>query len=223
MFAIIIGKREQGKSTLALKLALDWSPRVVIYDPRRQFELGYVTSDPREFLYLADEAPADVIIYWPLTDNDDAEFVPIADEMYARGFRSNPAQRFSFLVDEAQDLAKTGEAAKALSRVVRKTKTDTLAVLLTFHRPADVGTIFKALPTDLYCFRQTLSNDLEWLADNVGEEVAEKARTLPDHHFIHVLIDKDTAHIVSDPEEWYIPMTGPVKELDVYSEVKTHA
>lgn len=219
MFALVIGKREQGKSTLSLKLALEWSPRVIIFDPRRQFNRGYVTSNLEEFSTLIDDAN-DVVVYQPLSESDDEEAIGIINEAYARGFYSNPQARFVLLIDESQDLAKSGPAMPALSRYARKTKTDTAALILNFHRPADVHPIFKSLPTDMFIFRQTLFNDLEWLRLNAGEEIAEKVRTLPNHVFIHLQVDHDRWRVVDDPASWYIPLEGELKARDLYGQVR---
>lgn len=220
MFAIVIGKREQGKSTLSLFIAREWSERVMIFDPRRQFNQGYITHDFVEFQELLDERDARIVVYQPLSEDDDSEFVFIAREALARGFVSNPSGKFVLLVDEAQDLAKTGQSMQALSRFVRKTKTDTAALVMNFHRPADVATIFKALPTDMFIFRTTLGNDIAWLKENVGEDVADRVRQLPDHIFIHVKVDRDKWRIIDTPESWFVPLEGKIERRNLYAEVQ---
>lgn len=219
-FACVCGKREQGKSTLALAMAEELSPRAVIWDPRLQFEVGVTTSDYREFRELLDEEKPRFIVYQPLSIDDDEEFPPIANEIFERGRYSVPASQFTFLVDEAQDLAQSGESLRALSRLARKTKRDTVALIFTYHRPMDVRPIFRALPTDFYVFRQTLDDDLDWLRRNISPEVAERTRTLPDHHFIHAKVDQDQWRIIDTPEVWFVEMTGRAERRDPYHEVQ---
>lgn len=147
-----------------------------------------------------------IIVYQPLSESDDEEFLIIAEEMLARGFESQPYNRFVLFVDEAQDLAKNGPSMKALSRFARKTRTDTAALVMTFHRPADVHADFKSLPTDFFFFRTTSPNDLDWIKWAVNDEVAEIVRKLQDHHFVHVKVDKDEYNVIGNTKSWYIPL-----------------
>lgn len=209
---LVCGKREEGKSTRALSLALAWSPRLVILDHRCQFNLGEIVSSPDELFDALDNAGG-IVSYQLQTDiaSDDKEeamqIIEVVRQVWARGRDRNPAHRFSFMIDEAGELSRHGTMGRALHRMIRQIRLDTVKVLLLCHRPMDIAPPFRSLITDLYLFNITDQDDLDWLRQaGVSEEVRKTVAGLPLHHHIHVQLGtrNERAELYDDPEAWRV-------------------
>ena len=205
MIAMVCGKREEGKTTLGLHLSLLWSPRVIVYDSRRQFNLGVPVSSFAEFSEALD-TEAGIIVYQPAGEQDEEEAVEVAREVMSRGSEHWPNQRFTFLIDEAGEVAKFGPAVRPLKKMIKWVRLDTVQVILLCHRPTDVDPTFRSLMTDFYLFRTTGDREVEWLegVDSISDEIISKVQTLPKHHYIHLVTGQEGYELVDKPESWYV-------------------
>jgi hypothetical protein len=222
MIALFCGKREEGKTTRALALALAYSPRVLILDHRSQFGEHIILPDggtvhatactTLEELWEALDKGG-VVIYRLELDvgsNQDAEIdqvIEVVREVWLRGRENCPGGRFTFLVDEAAELMKTGRMAGALHRMIRQIRLDTVQVFLLAHRPKDISTSFRSLITDIYIFNCTDPLDIEWLEQaGVTEEDIERIKALPLRHHLHLTLRTRDAHaeLFDKPEEWNV-------------------
>ena len=110
-----------------------------------------------------------------------------------------------FLIDEAGELSKSGIMARALHRMIRQIRLDTVQVLLLCHRPKDISTSLRSVITDLYLFNITDPLDQEWLRQaGVSEEDVNFVAELPRFHHVHLqLRTRDRKFVLYDkPEEW---------------------
>jgi hypothetical protein len=213
MIALICGKREEGKTTRALSLAQEWSPRLLILDHRNQFDLGRVVDTPDELEEALNESTGTVVYRLELdvADGEDQEVgqvIEVVRQVWLRGKNNDPDSKFSFLIDEAGELMKNGKMARALHRMVRQIRLDTVQVFLLCHRPKDISTSFRSMITDLYLFNITDPLDVEWLEQaGVLPEHIEIVRHLPRYHHIHLVMRTRDTHfeLYNQPETWNVP------------------
>jgi hypothetical protein len=205
MIALIVGKREEGKTTLGLFLAMQWSPFVIILDTRRQFEIGIPVHSLSELDDAIDEG-SPVIVYQPESEEDEEESGELARNIMARGMEHNPAGRFTFLIDEAGEVAKFGRAVRPLRKMIKFVRLDTVNVLLLCHRPTDLDPVFRSLMTDFYLFRVNGDRDIEWLdgIDSITDEAIQVVQKLPRHHFIRLKPGVEGYQLFNDPSAWYV-------------------
>ncbi len=216
MIALICGKREEGKSTRAISLALAYSPRVIILDHRSQFELGTIVHTPDELWEALDETNG-IVVYQLFLDvgakasEEIEQVIEVVRQVWLRGREHNPESRFTFIVDEAGELSKHGSMGLALHRMIRQIRLDTVQVLLLCHRPMDISTSFRSLITDMYLFNTTDQNDLEWLREaGVPESDIEEVQDLPRFHHIHVVMRtrQKQSEKFEKPEAWRVDWEG---------------
>lgn len=199
MLSVIIGRRRQGKSTLALSLARAENRTTIIFDPNDQY--GHITpiGDVETFMQNADErsiariVPSDPISEWE----------QLAEALDGGGWRWG---EYVLILDEASMLMQSSRLHPALERYARTSPKD-VGLILTSHRTVDIHTLFRALATDWYLFHQHLDRDLETIADNFGVDVAEASSTLAEYHLIHYWLAKGGTPewaIWSNPADWYI-------------------
>lgn len=205
MISMVIGRREEGKTTLALYIAFLWSPRVIILDTRRQFNIGEPVNSLSE-LDDAIEQNVPVIVYQPMSEEDEQESGELARDIMARGMEHMPGNRFTFLIDEAGEVAKHGQAVKALRKMIKFVRLDTVNVILCCHRPTDVDPIFRSLMTDFCLFRVNGDRDIEWLEgiDSITPQAIATVQKLPRHHWIHLKPGHDEFQVFSEPEKWFV-------------------
>jgi hypothetical protein len=203
----VCGKREEGKSTLGLSLSLAFSPRVIIYDSRRQFEVGLPVSSLEELADALDNTSG-IIVYQPGSDSDEEEMIEVAREVMARGSDHSPNQRFSFIIDEAGEVAKFGVGAKPLKKMIKWIRLDTVQVILLCHRPTDVDPTFRSLMTDFYLFRTTGDREIEWLrgVDSISDETIAAVQRLPrgSHYYLHISAGDDGYELNDKPDTWFV-------------------
>lgn len=183
MLAVIIGRRRQGKSTLAYSLAMSHKRTVLIFDPNDQY--GNVPAITVEALpeWMANSNPASLARIVPI--DPVADWEAIAAELDGGAWRWGD---YTLILDECSMLMSTGRINPALERYARTSPKD-ISVILTTHRSVDVHTLFRALASDWWIFHQHLDRDLETLTDNFGHDVAAESARLPEYHVIHFWLD----------------------------------
>lgn len=176
MIYLILGRREQGKTTLARYLMAPRRPRVVI--------------DPRKLLIQrADQVSPDVLdVLDRLDEGRDAYMTPIdlqadVDEL-GREFRKWTAERpddqeYCVVFDEAG--LYSVDQFDYLFRTAKRSQT---TFLLTAHRPQDIKTSVRAVADFWVMFRMTQPHDLKAIEERCGSAVAEDVSRLERHHFI---------------------------------------
>lgn len=204
---MIWGRRRQGKSTLALALALASGKRpVIVFDPCSQY-----TSFPRveiEELNSIMEDSEQVIRVEPNSDVEegfDELMMELDGGIWYWGY-------YSIIVDESSFLQKPQGMNLSLARLIRQAPDD-ITVIQTLHRPSETHPTVRALATDLFFFQTYLRRDLTVIRETYGEQVAEQVRSLGPHEVLHFWLGSGGEPQISvwhNPSQWYVPIRKEV-------------
>lgn len=188
MIYLILGRREMGKSTLALHMARS-CPKRVIFDPRCQFDGAGPDSVQVSSGLLLDEAFDDLT-----RDDSGIKEVIVAptrstQDLYNRTCshvltwaQADPVQPLAFLIDEVTfvDLMKSED----FEWIVRAAPRRSIHILITGHRPKDVDVNVRALADEWLMFRMVQSNDLEVIDERCSAHVADQVRVLDPYWYM---------------------------------------
>jgi nicotinamide riboside kinase len=199
MLSVIIGRRRQGKSTLALSVAKSHFQTTIVFDPNDQY--GNLERIDDIAVWMENTNPQSIGRIVPIDPKPD--FEQLAAELDGGSWKWGD---YVLIVDECSMLMSPSWVHPILERYARTSPKD-VSVILTTHRTVDVHTLFRALATDWFFFNQHLDRDLENISDNFGAEIAQKSKELPNYHLIHFWLDSGGVpkHDIWDkPEEWFI-------------------
>lgn len=211
---LIIGRRRQGKSTLALFIARRRHKTIVIWDPNSQYN-GFHTLYSLDELaeWIAGEDHGEVVFRPDPTDLED-QFEGFVDLLWGQG-------NYALIIDEASTVQTPHSIHGQLERIMRQAPRDgaknrsgqlvDVTVIQTTHRPTDLHMICRALATDVFIFQQTLLKDLQRVSDQWGEDVAAQLPELERWHCIHVYTDLDGRQQYKrwdDPTKWHIAIAS---------------
>lgn len=203
MLAIVIGRRRQGKSTLALALAAAAGQTTLIFDPNDQFGAIPRLDGPAAVPAWLTESGADAVArIVPSPPVEDA-WAELADTLDGGEWRWAD---YTLILDECSMLMSPYQIDDRLERFARTAPRD-VNVILTTHRPRDVHALFRALATDWFVFQTTIELDLKSLRDDFGPELPDRVQTLPPYHVAHYWLDAGGAPrlaVWDRPEEWFI-------------------
>ena len=202
MLAVVIGRRRQGKSTLALSLAIAQQRSVIIWDPNDQY--GAIPSiQPAELDgWMASSGSDDMVRIVPAPPVEDT-WTQIVETLDGGKWRWAD---YTLIVDECSMLMSPARLDSSLERYARTSPSD-VDVILTTHRPRDVHSLIRALASDLYVFQTTLARDLQVLTENYGSELAEAVQRLGQYHVVHCWLaagGRQQIVVWDKPSEWYI-------------------
>lgn len=205
MLDLAIGRRELGKTTLAVSLSRHFSTRV-IFDPRHMI---HTTSDiltDNEIsgvLYAMLDDRAEVIIQ-PHFNKEEA-FASMCAEIYA-WLKDNPGESFCLLLDEIRFIQRP-EENQHFDFIVRCTPRSQVTVIVTCHGIVDVSPDLRRVADYWILFRLTMEADLDRVRERCGDDVAEAVQKLEPFEYIVW----DDAHATwkkhSDKERWYVSLS----------------
>lgn len=204
MLDLFIGKRELGKTTLAVKVSHNYDTRV-IYDPRHMIN---TTSDIlteqniRGLLYDLLNERSEIVIR-PVFDKQRA-FDDMCAEIY-EWLKDNPNEKFCLLIDEVR-FVEQPEANAYFEFIVRCTKRELVAVLFTCHGIVDVSADLRRIADYWIMFRLTLDADIDRVRERCGNDVADKVQTLEPYQYIVWNDSNGTWKFFPDSTKWYIPL-----------------
>lgn len=205
---IVCGRMKEGKTTLAMHLANEWSPGVVFWDPRHQTRVKDAT-----YVYTADELEDAIqdeawrkgpIIFRPNGLQLAEDFEAMATVLF------NPPDRFdnfTLIVDEASGMQSAHTIAPHLALAVRQHPRSVL-IIQTSHSLQDWYRTSKDLTNDLYVFRLR-GKSLAYVIDfcDGSAELEETIKNLPRHHLVHICFeasdDEKEFEVIDDPASWY--------------------
>jgi hypothetical protein len=220
----ICGRREEGKTTLAMHLARARHRGIVAFDPRGMIQ-GVVVYGPDELQNAIQERAWErgPIVYRYDSGDHAEQFGQVTEILFPPRF---PLGGFAFIIDEAGMLQSPHSCDENLSRVVKQHPTfpprESVTIIQTNHRLAEFHGASKALMNELYIFQTTHPRDLETLAEHTdGEQaIAETVAKLPRHHCVKFKYDRQAEgvpqwELMSDPTAWYVPtVSGGKNSLD---------
>lgn len=212
----VIGRRETGKTTLAVFLVRQPATgRRLIFDPRNgiyprgdglKVESAAELADDAYPMFLAGETHE--VIYTPRENN-------LRDAFHAWSLlvqhciQTNPSLGLGVLVDECalvkDDLESMDHPFQAS---VRWCQRDRVHVYLTCHQPKDIPTNTRAITDYLIFFHCTQEHDLRVIAQRCSEEFAERVSKLKPHRFL-IWDDKIGRPVASviEPGGWVVDLT----------------
>lgn len=199
MNALIFGRRRQGKSTLALALALSRNKPIVIFDPNNQYQI--MPPLPVEQVELAMERNAPLTIVQPEAGQMTEEF-----ELLVAQLRN--WSNYVVIVDETNSIQSKAALHPGLEWLMRKAPDD-VDVIQTTHRPYDTQRLVRALAGELFIFQTTLQADLEVLAREYAPEIADEVSKLGAYECLHYWTEQAGVRKYSiwrKPEAWYVPI-----------------
>lgn len=217
MNVLVCGRMKEGKTTLAIYLAYEWSNGVVIWDPRHMISwpnATYVSEADELEDVIADRAwERGPIIFRPDGLRLEDQFEEVCDVLF------DPPQRYanwSFVVDEASGLQSANRINDYLSKCIRQHPRSVL-VIQTTHSLQDWSRTSKDLMSCLYCFR-LMGRSLKAVIDysDGSDRLEETIKNLPRHHVVRINFeasdDNTEFTVLDDPTLWYSPATQSENE-----------
>jgi len=199
MLAVIIGRRRQGKSTLALALAIDKQQTTIIYDPNDQYGNIPVIEDVEAWMEAATlESVGRIIATDPIAD-----FERLTETLDGGVWEWSD---YTLIVDECSMLMTPGKVHPAMERYARTSPKD-VHMILTTHRIVDVNVLFRALATDWFVFQCFLDLDVEYLTDQFGAQFAAECQSLDLYHVNHYWLEAGgvpQSRVWTDPKLWHV-------------------
>ena len=207
MIYLILGRREQGKTTLGLWMLRRGQAARAIFDPRGLIapmaggtRIETIDDIPIGFAALSGRSITE-LIYTPEFDVRPA-FEIFAGEL-AAWVRDDRTRALRVLVDEAGFAPLDTSEFLWLLRCSRRDRVD---VVITAHRPADIPTDVRAIVDHWLIFPMRQEHDLRVITERCGSPVAQRVSELPDHWCVHWDDSRSTAQLLSDPTVWYLDM-----------------
>jgi hypothetical protein len=206
---LIIGRRELGKTTLAVSISHHFSTRV-IFDPRHMIETTSDVIYEEEvalILYELLDTRAEVIVR-PRFDVR-GTFDMMCKEIH-RWLHDNPGEPFFLLVDENRFLGNP-EDSPEFSYIVRCTPREQVTVALTCHGVTDVSTDLRRVADYWILFHLTLEADLDRVRERCGETVALAVQQLNPYEYIvwNDAVAQWKKH--AEPSAWYVDLKSAAR------------
>lgn len=218
MNALIFGRRRQGKSTLALRLALSYHHTVFLFDPNAQYHLGAGVPMFQELEDLQEwmedrRVDHGIVIYRPRVNRQsqslDESFADFAEVISQKG-------HWGLVIDEASYLQNHARIDPALEGLMRQAPRDgarnaagqvvDVSIIQTTHRPVDAHSICRALCSDTFFFQSSLRRDIDFIESQYGPEVSGALTDLPRWNTVHVYDSggRQQFTIWDRPDAWYL-------------------
>jgi hypothetical protein len=213
---LYFGRRQYGKSTLAMSNALETKRAVFVWDPACCFahwpeSTAQNLSRLSELLNADPEYRARIIVYQPGTEEVPEEFEAVFSLLERKA-------GYVLIVDECHWIQNPSWATPSLRRLIRKPNQFDAIVMQTCHAPADTWARTRSLATDWFMFKLTRAADLEAIERECGSEVAEAVSELPAVHspslpgerrvYIHYQVDSAEWEAHDEQEKWYVDLSA---------------
>lgn len=203
MLDLTIGRRELGKTTLAVHIARSFKRRV-IWDPRHMINTSEVILNDVTIDGIYDALEKyDEIIVRPNFDVEET-FERMCEEIQG-WITEHPEITFCLLLDEIRFTPKPDDE-KHFNWLVRCTARDTVSVVVTAHGVPDINTNLRRIADYWILFQLTLEADLQTVFERCGKEVVKEVQKLKPYQFI-VWNDGDrTWRKETEPSKWFISL-----------------
>ena len=219
MIRLVIGRKENGKTTLAYHMARKF-PRLVVFDPRGQIRRPGATiartaaSCAAGFDMLAQGETTEVV-YTPEEHLKTEAFPAFAAEVRYWVYERR-ALPLAVLVDEITFVNVADDDFDQAAKACDATRHH---FFLTCHRPSDIPTTWRALADYWYLFAIHQEHDLEVVRLRCSADAAEVARGLGGRSFVG-WDHRTGVRSYDNPAAWYVNlapevMLVPPVELDV--------
>lgn len=214
MNIIVCGRREEGKTTLAMFLARHHPKAghegVVAFDPRGMLD-GHIVYGSGELEDAINDKlwKSGPIIYRYDSGDPNTAFSELCDILFPPQFTKGG---FSLVVDEAGQLQTAHSINEQFLRAIKQHPTEphreAITIIQTNHRMAEFHGGCKALMEELYIFQTTDPRGLQALEEHTGlPEMSEVVKNLPQHHCVRYKYgrqaDNKQYEIWDNPLVWY--------------------
>jgi hypothetical protein len=200
----ILGRRRQGKSTLALALAAARSRSVLIYDVNAQYRSIPATPLDEEIIQQELEREEGcLLVFRPDTVNLTDDWHRLAEILWGW-------EDFALILDEASEFQSPAWRDEWLDRYLRQAP-DSVSLIMTTHRIVDFAKLSRALSSDLFLFQTRQEADLTLLASEFPGIRTDVVSSLPTYHVLHHWVDHGGIgrnNLWNRPEEWYVNISA---------------
>lgn len=204
MIYLALGRREQGKTTLAYYI-VSRLPRRMIFDPR-----GMVNTDKsdvftdggrlfQEGMDAFDHHEITEVVLTP-RGNVESAFAVFCREA-ANYVRRNPDSHVGILIDEIRFVDLVNED---LDWILRCAPVDNVHIVFTGHRPKDVPTDIRAIADRWLLFSFTLPRDVQIIDEQCSPRVAADVQRLGPRQFVTWDDRTGAASYHRDPQVWFV-------------------
>lgn len=216
MTALFIGERGEGKTTLALFLAMRSTRVVLVFEPKPDETtegMGIYVYSPAELveeLHRVSESGERAVIFFVPPDDVSEGFTQFCDVLKS----DDPRIRYSYggitiVIDEGWMLMTANSSHKDLERMLRlapRNGENVINVFVLAHRPRDINPRTHTLNEHLYVFRVQEENDLDVIAESWTPSISETVRHFEDssHHLVHYDKNRKVVEIWNRPERWQL-------------------
>lgn len=205
MIYLDVGRREQGKTTLAWSMVRRLPIRFV-FDPRGMIG-GEGRCESRQQVYdrmrEIQAGTAQQLIYTP------KEEIGAGFEIFASRIRKATKEcphPMGILIDEAAFID-TGRC-EDLQWVLRCASRQRVHIVFTAHRPADISTRVRAIADYWLLFPMRQEHDLNVIDERCGDHVVRIVQSLKERQFVNWDDTKGTFTVHKQPEKWYVPLNA---------------
>lgn len=203
MLDLLIGRRELGKTTLAVHLARFYQKRV-IWDPRHMIHTSSVIVNDTTIDEIFDllEKYDEIIVRAHF--NVEGTFERMCEEIQA-WITEHPYITFCLLLDEIRFTPKPDDEQN-FNWIVRCTKRETVSVIVTAHGVPDINTNMRRIADFWILFQLTLEADLQTVLERCGREVVKEVEKLKPYQFIVWNDGNRTWRKETDSERWRVSL-----------------
>ena len=203
---LMIGKRELGKTTLAVSISREYDT-TVIFDPRHMIETtsDIIGDNGMSALYSMMQQRNDIIVR-PTFDIE-GTFQKMCYQLY-HYILQHPEEKICLLVDESR-FVPSPEKIKEFDFIVRCTPRSKVAVIMTCHGVVDISTNLRRIADYWVFFHLTLNADLDTIYEKCGEEVVSSVKSLKPYEYVVWNDSNSTWKKHTDSQRWYVPLSLP--------------
>lgn len=233
MNILVMGRRGLGKTTLAEWLAMQLNPNRAAFDPgdqyqdfevrtsdldevRQEFERDDWEENHLSLAYIPPVGPD------PTADQVEPYFNDFASLLWEFTGRHEGGASYSFLIDESSELQAPNYVNPWLMRFIRRAPRrergddNPVETIQTFHRPQDLNGIVESQVDEFYIFNMVKQRDLEVIAKNWGDDIAQAVRKLrtpksdpPGRDVLKLDAETGEWEVITDSESWYVDLRKP--------------
>jgi energy-coupling factor transporter ATP-binding protein EcfA2 len=179
---VVVGKKGSGKTTLARDLVLA-APRRIIMDPMWEHRDGVIVNSFAGLVsYLRPLRHSRYAVVFRSMDDDERDAVI---DLLTDGEPTNaPLPGVTVLLDEVDRMCSPSTIPEGLRRLVNYGRHFNVSLVAVARRPRQMHRDVTA-NADRICIGQTQEpRDLDYLAEFIGQELADRAAGLGDHEFV---------------------------------------
>lgn len=205
MIYLDVGRREQGKTTLAwsmvrkLQIRMVFDPRGMIGGPGRVESQTTVRKQMIEIM----AGRAQQLIYTP------SEEITKGFGIFARQMRKAAAEcphPLGILIDEAAFV--DTDRTEDLQWVLRCASRQRVHIVFTAHRPSDISTRVRAIADYWLLFPMRQEHDLRVIDERCGDHVVRIIQGLKAREFVKWDDTTGTHTVHRQPDKWYVALNS---------------